>query len=149
MKLSLAQLRKISFPYHFEETLDLSCLLNGIEDIKESKECYVKGCLTELDTDTYNLKFSLKIELILVDAVSLELVPYQIESEAEEIYTTNTSYTDATIISKQTLDTTEAYITSILLNKPSCFSNHEFENDIEETEEDKINPAFASLKDLL
>lgn len=152
MKLSLAQLRKLPMPYHFEETIDLSETLNGLEDIVETKECEVKGSLTELGIDTYLLRFNSKIELIVQDSVSLELVPYVVESEAEEVYTTDDSYSDATIITNQTLDITEAVVTSILVTKPVVYTTHEFENDeecIEEEEEEQINPAFASLKDLL
>ena len=59
---------------------------------------------------------------------------------------------DATYIEGQTLDTKEAIISIILENKPASQSNESFEdqNDDFDEEEDKgINPAFASLKDLL
>lgn len=139
-------------PYRFEETVDLSEQLKGFEDIVEVKECSVVGGLTEFGIDTYQLKFKLKIEIIVEDAISLKLVPYTIESEAEELYSTDDSYTDATIIEGQTLDTTEAYVTSILVEKPSTYTLCEFESDeepVEDEDEEKVNPAFASLKDFL
>jgi hypothetical protein len=41
-------------------------------------------------------------------------------------------------------------VANVLINKPMTTSNEEFNSDIDdEPTEEKINPAFASLKDLL
>lgn len=152
MRFALAQLRKMAMPYSFDESMDLSNELNGFEDIISSKPCEVHATIKERGIDTYLLSFDFKIELIMEDAVSLEPVSYVIESTAEEIFTTDSEMEDVFLIDGQTLDTKEAVLTNILIQKPMSVTNEEFESDIEEespSEEEKINPAFASLKDLL
>ena len=101
--------------------------------------------------DTWLCEFNVKIKLILQDSVSLEEIPYNIDVKSEEIFTKDESIEDATLIEGLTLDTREAIISIILENKPFAQTSHEFNDDIEEDEEeeDNINPAFASLKDLL
>ena len=150
MQLTLAQLRKLSFPYSFEEELDLSNELNGFEDIKSSSLVSVSYLIKERGIDTYLVKFKIHVDLVLEDSVSLKDVPYTIDTEEEELFTTDDSIDDAFIIEGMTLNTKEAILTNILCEKPMSYTEEEFESDIdEEDEEDKINPAFASLKDLL
>ena len=56
----------------------------------------------------------------------------------------------AFLIEGVTLNTKEAILTNILCEKPMSFTKENFVSDVEEeTEDDNINPAFASLKDLL
>ena len=104
--------------------------------------------------DTFLLKLSISIELTLVDSISLKEVSYTVETDAEEIYTTDDSIDDAFFIDGQTLDTKEAILTNILIAKPMSYTlEDDFYDEIEgeeiEEEEEYINPAFASLKDLL
>ena len=150
MRFTLAQLRKTIMPYSFDESLDLSSELDGFEDIISSKPCEVHTVIKERGIDTYLAIFNIKIEVVMQDSVSLLEIPYTIETTAEEIFTTDDSMEDVFLIEGQTLDTKEAVLTNILINKPMSVTNEEFESDIEEEEEEeKINPAFASLKDLL
>lgn len=150
MRFTLAQLRKTIMPYSFDESLDLSNELNGFEDIISSKPCEVHTVIKERGIDTYLAIFNIKIEVVMQDSVSLLEIPYTIETTAEEIFTTDDSMEDVFLIDGQTLDTKEAVLTNILINKPMSVTYEEFESDIEaEEEEEKINPAFASLKDLL
>ena len=150
MQLTLAQLRKLSFPYSFEEQIDLSNELNGFEDIKSSSLVSVSYLIKERGIDTYLVKFKIHVDLVLEDSVSLKAVSYPIDTEVEELFTTDDSIDDAFIIEGMTLNTKEAILTNILCEKPMSYTEEEFESDIdEEDEEDKINPAFASLKDLL
>lgn len=150
MRFALAQLRKLAMPYSFDESLDLSEELNGFEDIVSSKPCEVHTVIKERGVDTYLCIFNIRIEVIMEDAVSLDEVPYTIETIAEEIFSTDDSIEDVFLIEGQTIDTKEAILTNILVNKPMSLTNEEYESDIEEEpEERKINPAFASLKDLL
>ncbi|MBE6137373.1 MAG: hypothetical protein E7176_03155 [Erysipelotrichaceae bacterium] len=150
MRFALAQLRKLAMPYSFDESLDLSEELNGFEDIISSKPCEVHTVIKERGVDTYLCIFNIRIEVIMEDAVSLDEVPYTIETIAEEIFSTDDSIEDVFLIEGQTIDTKEAILTNILVNKPMSLTNEEYESDIEEEpEERKINPAFASLKDLL
>ena len=150
MQLTLAQLRKLSFPYSFEEQIDLSNELNGFEDIKSSSLVSVSYLIKERGIDTYLVKFKIHVDLVLEDSVSLKAASYPIDTEVEELFTTDDSIDDAFIIEGMTLNTKEAILTNILCEKPMSYTEEEFESDIdEEDEEDKINPAFASLKDLL
>ena len=55
----LSQLRKLSFPYTCEESLDLSKELDGFEDIKSSSLVNVKTTIRERGIDTYLLKFEI------------------------------------------------------------------------------------------
>lgn len=150
MQFALAQLRKLVMPYSFNETLDLSSDLDGFEDIISSKPCEVHTVIKERGIDTYLCIFNIRIELMIEDSVSLKAIPYVIETTAEEIFTTDLDNDDYFIIEGQTLNTKEAILTNILVNKPMSITDEEFESDIDEEEEvEKINPAFASLKDLL
>ena len=89
------------------------------------------------------------------DSISLKEIPYLIETTAEEIFSTDASMEDVFVIDGITIDTKEAILTNILINKPMSVTNEEFESDfdededVEEVSEEYINPAFASLKDLL
>ena len=152
MRFTLAQLRKLSMPYSYDEDLDLSSELDGFEDIISAGPCNVHTVIRERGIDTYLLQFNIKIELKMQDAVTLEEIPYLIETDAEEIFTTDPEIEDAFIIDGITVDTKEAILTNILVNKPMSVSDTEFIDEDEEfsdEDDDNINPAFASLKDLL
>lgn len=152
MRFTLAQLRKIAMPYHFEETLDLSSDLESFEDIVSVQSCKVQAEMRERGQDTYLIKFAIEVDLVMQCAVTLQNVPYHIETNAEEIFSTDASLEDAFFIDGQTLDTKEAVLTNILIAKPMTVvaEGVDFESDESyEEPEEKINPAFASLKDLL
>ncbi len=140
-------------PYKFIDELDLSKDLDGFEDILSSGKCHVEGTLKERGIDTYLYEFSISVELMLEDAVSLEAKPYKINAKASELFTTDENLEDCTLIEGQTLDTYDTVLTAIICNKPMAYTEEEFEDAVDETEEEveteKINPAFASLKDLL
>ena len=153
MRFTLAQLRKLRMPYHFEEELDLSDELNDFEDIISVSNCKVKGEIRERGTDTYLIHFDINVDLIMQCAVTLEEVPYHIETTADELFSNDETLEEAFSIEGQTIDTSEAVLTNILIAKPMTIvaEGVEFESDEEpeEESEEKINPAFASLKDLL
>ncbi len=150
MRFTLAQLKKYIMPYSYEETLDLSSDLEGLEDIVKSSPCVIKSTIYDRGDDTYKVSFNIKITLTLEDSITLKHFDFPIDVDAEEIFSTDEANEDAFLISGITLDTKEAIIANILINKPMTTSSEEFESEIEEDEpEEKINPAFASLKDLL
>ena len=150
MKFTLAQLRKLSFPYEYDETLDLSSELNGLEDILSSGLCKIHTAINLAGEEDYVLNFQIEIDLIVQDAISLKEIPLHLDITSKEVYSKDTERDDCTIIEGLTLDTREAIIATIFENKPMVSSNEEFEDEIvDEDEEEKINPAFASLKDLL
>ncbi len=155
MRLALAQLRKLRFPYVVEEDLDLSEELIGYEDILDCTKACVKYEFTLLDTDKYLIHMNISIDLVLESAISMKRINKSIEAVSDEIYMQNPDFeSDINPIENQTLDTKEAVITNILCEKPmrSIIDGEEFESDyVEDSEEDNenVNPAFASLADLL
>ena len=138
-------------PYSFDEELNLDDELQGFEDIIRLSPCKVSTTIKERGEETYLCEFHINVDLVLSDSVTLEEIPYKIDVNSSEVFTKDTNNEDATIIEKETLDTKEAIISAILENKPFSQTSHEFEGDVdyEEEEDEKINPAFASLKDLL
>ena len=148
MKFALAQLRKLSLPYTYEEELDLSSDLCGTEDILKCDTCYVKTTINMGGDDTYLCEFEIKINLTLEDSITLDEIPYNIDVNSSELYTKDETIEDATYLDTETLDTKEAIIQIILSEKPMAQSLTSYEEENEE-EEEYINPAFASLKDLL
>ena len=92
------------------------------------------------------------VNLVLEDSVTLKHFDYLIDVDAEEIFSSDESNEDAFVIDGITLDTKEAIVANILINKPMTTTSAEFESDeveVEDSKEENINPAFASLKDLL
>jgi uncharacterized metal-binding protein YceD (DUF177 family) len=152
MQLTLAQLRKVAFPYTVDEDLDLTNELNGFEDIISISLVHVHSVIRERGIDTYEISFHISCELTLEDSVSLEPISYPLDTEAVEIFTTDSDLEDAFLIDGITLNTKEAVITNILCEKPMSYTFCEFESDPEpeeKSEESDINPAFSALKDLI
>ena len=149
MRFALAQLRKLQKPYIYEEDLDLSEELNGFEDIVSIESCHITTKVIERGYDTYIFEFKIKALLILTDSVTLDEIEFPIDIDALDTFTTDTSIEDAYLITTETVDTKEAILADILINKPMNYSIHEFVDEVEEDEEEQVNPAFSSLKDLL
>lgn len=154
MKLSLAQLRKLNMPYSCSEDLDVSSNLNGFEDIIRASKAHVDYVIKNRGDDTYLVCFSITIDLVMECCITLQEVFYQIQTSAEEIFTTDETIEDANYIEQETLDTKEAVLMNILIAKPMkvVAEGVSFESDEpqdESKDETGIHPAFAKLKDLL
>ena len=153
MKFTIAQLRKLSMPYHFKEDIDLSNDLNGLEDIIKIKYCHVDSTIKDRGDGSYRIDFEISCNLILSDSITLEEIEYPIDTKTSEVFSTDESEEDAFLIEGITLDTKEAIISAILCEKPMTVSNSDMSGSVmeedNEEDEDKVNPAFASLKDLL
>ena len=151
MRLTLAQLRKLPMPHTFYEELDLSDDLNGFEDIISSSLCKINTTIKERGVDTYLCVFKISVNLVLEDSITLEPVDFPINVESSDLFSNDEEYEDAYPIDGYTLDTKDAVVTTILSNKPMAYTNSTYEPEEEnnEEEEEYINPAFASLKDLL
>ena len=154
MRLTLAQLRKLAMPYRCSEELDLKEDLVDFEDIIDTSLVHVEYEIRERGIDTYLVEFKYELTLTMQCSITLNEVDYVIKEEASEIFTTDDEMEDVFLIEGQTLDTKEAVLTNVLINKPMTVSTEgaEFISDEEPTEdieEEKINPAFAGLKDLL
>ena len=150
MRFTLAQLRKFNMPYEYDEQIDLKSDLVGLEDIVDSSICNVHSVIKDRGDGSFKINFKINLTLTLEDAVSLSHIEFPIDIDAEEIFSDDESIEDAFLIEGITLDTKEAILANILINKPMTTSNEDFNQEIDEEEpEEKINPAFASLKDLL
>ena len=150
MRFTLAQLRKFNMPYEYDEQIDLKSDLVGLEDIVDSSICNVHSVIRDRGDGSFKINFKINLTLTLEDAVSLSHIEFPIDIDAEEIFSDDESIEDAFLIEGITLDTKEAIVANILINKPMTTSNEDFNQEIDEEEpEEKINPAFASLKDLL
>ncbi len=137
-------------PYSYDEVLDLSDELLGFEDIIRLSLCNVSTTIKERGEETYLCEFHITVDLVLSDSVTLKEIPYKIDVNSSEVFTKDENNEDATIIEKETLDTKEAIVTIILSEKPMTTSLSEYEDQpSEEKDEEYVNPAFASLKDLL
>ncbi|MDE5715449.1 MAG: DUF177 domain-containing protein [Anaeroplasmataceae bacterium] len=155
MRLSLAQLRKLNMPYSCSEDLDISSDLDGFEDIIHASKAHITYVIKNRGYDTYLVNFSITVDLVMECSITLQEVYYQVQTNAEELFTTDESIEDANLIELETLDTKEAILTNILIAKPMkvVADGVHFESDdapIEsDNEEEGINPAFAKLKDFL
>ncbi len=153
MKHTFLELRKLNLPLTENSEFDFSKELNGFEDILSSSKAAVTETLTRIDDTTYHLKAYIKIDLVLESAITLEKVPYAIDTILNVDYTTlqNVTDEDAIIVENNTIDTYDAILTEILCQKPMTARNEgeEFESELPDEEEEKVNPAFASLADFL
>lgn len=155
MRLALAQLRKLTLPYEANEDLDLSLELNGYEDIVSSNPAHIRYVFSEVSQDKYLVHMEISIDIVVESAISLKHLNKSISCASDEIYVQNPGIDeDVNAFEGQTLDTKEAVLTNILCEKPmrSVADDEYFESDYveaEELQEEKVNPAFASLADLL
>lgn len=155
MRYTLAQLRKMKFPYTEENEYDFSEELNGFEDIVSSNKAKVFEKIRNIGSDSFEVVLDIDVSLIVQCSVTLEEIPYQIKTIKTVYYTFDkeiVSSDDYIIIDGQTLDTREEILSEILIEKPMKFVKDGVEYDSEEEEdsdEEYINPAFAGLKDLL
>ncbi|MGM9971786.1 MAG: YceD family protein [Anaeroplasmataceae bacterium] len=152
MRIAIAQLRKLRLPYHYEEELDLSEELNGFEDIISSSPVKVVGVISEVSHERYLISMEINTSLVIESAISLKPINVAISTSTEEVYAKSliSEDEDVNLIEGQTIDTTESIVTAILCEKPmrTVGEDEEFLSDDVE-EEESINPAFASLSELL
>lgn len=152
MRFTLAQLNKLQLPYEFIDNVDLKDDLIGLEGILDIKSLNVKGKIKSEFNGIYKIGFDLQCVLVLECAISLKPVEYEIETSFDEEFSLNEN-DDCFLINGQTLDTKEAIITNLLINKPvrviSDGESFDDEDDHFEDEETVSNNPFESLKDLL
>ena len=155
MRYTLAQLRKMKFPYIEENEYDFSEELNGFEDIISSSPAKVSEKIRSIGSDSYEVILDIEISLIVQCSITLEEIPYQIKTTKTAFYSFDkdaVSSDDYIIIEGQTLNTREEVLSEILIEKPMKFVKEgvEFDSNREDnSDEEYINPAFAGLKDLL
>lgn len=153
MLFTLAQLRKLPMPYKFQDDINIKDDLVGVEGILDIQNLIINGTISLIDDDSYKIAFNLKCTLVLESAISLKEIPYELDIDFTE-YFSKEDDDESFMINGQTLDTKEAIITNILINKPVNISGsdevfYDEDDTFEDDEEDNINEAFKSLKDLL
>ncbi len=118
MKWSLQQLLKIQkFPYNFEETLDLSAEIEGIDDIYEIGPVNITGSINRVGDETYQFVYNVHAKLVLQCALTLDPVEYEFNEDYDEIYSTTES-DDYILIEKNTIDTYVMAWSNIIIDKP-------------------------------
>lgn len=120
MKWSLQQLLKYTQkPYEFEETYDFSEYINGIDDIIDISKFHVNGTVIHLFDDRFEFQLSIKGELTLQDARTLEPIAYPISLNVTEVFDkVESDDEDVRIIDKNTIDLYDVVWENILLEKP-------------------------------
>lgn len=168
MKFTLNQIYEDSYlsPFQFEETLDVSDIPSMIEtDIREISTVIVSGiCSVDKDEIIFNL--SIKGEIVLPCARTLVDVPYQLEFNSTEIFTTDSTVSpdneqEIHPLTGEVIDLGPYIKEDIILNIPfRVFSNEEVieegkgwtyftEDDKETLDSDKIDPRLEKLQILL
>lgn len=118
MKWTLGQLAKIQqFPYHIKEKFNFEDYIQTIDDLLEIGECVVEGDIYRINYETYRFELTIKVDLVIACALTLNPVKYPINLKVEEIYSTNDNE-DVNLIVKNTIDLTEIVWTSIIIEKP-------------------------------
>jgi uncharacterized protein len=118
MKWTLGQLAKIqNFPYRFKETFLFKEHIHTIDDLIDIGECEVEGKLYRIDYDTYRLELTIKVELVIACALTLNPVKYPMNIKVSEIYST-VDDKEYNLIDKNTIDLSEIVWTSIIIEKP-------------------------------
>lgn len=118
MKWSLQQLFKIqSFPYSFSETLDFSEEIKKIDDIISISPVNITGRINRLDNDTYQFVYSIRANMVLQCALTLDPVDYLFEGNYDEVYSTIPN-DDYYLIEKNSIDTKVMVWSNIIADKP-------------------------------
>lgn len=152
MKWTLAELRKQQFPIEINEEIDFSEYAYRINDLKSMSKVKVKGQGYEMNEDEYVFSLDIKASLVLQCAVSLEDVDYDLSFHVDEVFVKEASEDDleANVIEGNTINLLDAVVDDVVLNVPMKVVKKGYENIFKsekEKDEEKINPAFESLKD--
>ncbi len=150
MKWTIQKLTKLqNIDNEFEGTVDFSSYLENTDIIKISP-VKISGSFEIYDDDLYEFFLNIRCTLTLACAITLVEVPYEIDIDVEEVFTTdkNDEYNN---IDGITIDLLPIIWSNIILEKPmrvlskEAYLNQEEETSDLEVEED-INQAFANLK---
>ena len=120
MKWSLQQLFKYGDKsFDFEFTIDLRERIENIDDIIDISLVHVHGEGIHIWEDRYQFNLYINTNLILEDAVTLDLLEFPIEINTVETYDVKEGYNeDVRIIEMNTIDLTDAIWENILVLKP-------------------------------
>lgn len=134
----------------FEETIDFNDKIDLFDDILGISKVEIDGEYEIYDNEEFVFYMNIKCELLLACAITLKEVPFKIDIEVEEVFST---YQDNNnhFIEGITVDLLPIVWSNIILEKPMrILSENAYENYEEKpalvAEEDSENNAFASLK---
>lgn len=154
MKWTLAQLRKTSFPLNIDYKIDMKEELLKREDIYDASDVVIKGVAYEMENDEYVFALDISLDLKMACSVTLDSVDYKLKFHTDEVYS-SVDDEDINLIVNGIVDLDETIKSAVALNIPMkvvkegaedlYISEEEYENN--KASEEKINPAFAELKD--
>ena len=134
----------------FKETIDFSEKVELFDDIFGVSKVDVEGEYEIYENEEFVFYMDIKCTLILKCAITLKEVPFNIDIEVEEVFST---YQDNNnhFIEGITVDLLPIIWSNIILEKPmrilseNAYENYE-EKPVKLAEKDSVNNAFASLK---
>ncbi len=152
MKWTVTELNKyLNRSLLFEEKLDFSKNIVDSEDIKKIDSVQVKGNMSIID-DKYVFDYSIKTNIYLECAITLNLVKIEIDEKLLEIFSDNES-SDDNLIDGITIDLSKIIWLNILSLKPmkavSESGQNVFTDELVQEDSKKINPAFRDLENFL
>ncbi|MBR2891584.1 MAG: DUF177 domain-containing protein [Bacilli bacterium] len=127
MKWSLQQLQKLYKPsnifeieYNFDDYLDELKNSGSETDILEVQTAKAIVSIVKLDMETFKFDYHITANLLIACALTLEPVPYSLDFQVSETYSTDLSEEDDEIfpIEGNTIDTKAIVWSNILLNIP-------------------------------
>ena len=150
MKWTIHELTKLqNINNEFSGVVDLTSNIEGSDIIKISP-VEISGSFEIYDNSLYEFYFDIKCTLTLACAITLAEVPYEIDIEVEEIFTSDEN-DEYNTIKGITIDLLPIIWSNIILEKPmrilskNAYKNYDPET-VESGEEEGINQAFANLK---
>ena len=121
MKFSVQQLQKINpSPLKVSEQIDYRDFLDGLtsSDILDIALVDVSISISKLDMNTFQFDYVIHADLGLACALTLERVPYVMDLNISETYSTLPDSDDVYPIEGNTIDTKEIVWSQILMNIP-------------------------------
>ena len=121
MKFSVQQLQKINpSPLKVTEQIDYRDFLDGLtsSDILDIALVDVDISISKLDMNTFQFDYVIHADLGLACALTLERVPYVMDLNISETYSTEADSDDVYPIEGNTIDTKEIVWSQILMNIP-------------------------------
>lgn len=121
MKWTLGQLRKLPESYDFSAVMDFTKESENIDDILEIPDVKVEGSITHKNLDSFYLKLTIDVTLVLACAKTLEPVDYPMHLEIEEwhgIDVDRSEEEDYYLLENNVLNLDEIVWSAILINKP-------------------------------
>ena len=121
MKFSVQQLQKINpSPLEVSEQIDYRDFLDGLtsSDLLDIALVDVSISISKLDMNTFQFDYVIHADLGLACALTLERVPYVMDLNISETYSTLPDSDDVYPIEGNTIDTKEVVWSQILMNIP-------------------------------